>query len=150
MTKTLGHVTLKNEINGHIVTSQFYVMQVGTTEDQKVLQRTWCYQINYQVDWRQWTTTLTKNGRTSMVELLKMDDHAKVDLKEEVILPHKIAKVSNYPQILTPTRKIWIQKSLVQRKEEVLWILKRRNKPHHQTTPLLTQGPNNCQPYQDR
>ena len=41
-------------------------------------------------------------------------------------------------------------KSLLQGKEGVLWIPKGRNKPHHQTTPLWTQGPNNCQPYQDR
>ena len=43
--ETLGYVTLTHEVNNHVVTSRFYVMHVGTIEENLVLGRTLCYQV---------------------------------------------------------------------------------------------------------
>ena len=46
----VGYVDLTNEVNGHVITSRFFVMPTETMDEHMVLGRTWHYQVNCQVD----------------------------------------------------------------------------------------------------
>lgn len=117
MIDTLGYVTLTHVMNGHVVTSRFYVMLIGTIKEHMVLARTWCYQGNCQIDWRQRMASLISIDRASvMTELLKDEEFVSQgvhELKKDVPKCHKKELPQKQISTMEYAQKVWICRNLL-------------------------------------
>lgn len=115
--KVLGSITLPIHVNNHELTWKFHVMPTCLlVEENMVLGRTWCYQVNRQIDWRTPMATLTNDGRTSIIELIKEDDSSTAQvqvLKPVALNSYKGLHQTAQPRVPNTTNKVWVEKDLL-------------------------------------